>query len=76
MTTVTVDATTASQLRELDEYVHLCDADGNVLGQFVRLPYPKHLVDPFLSDEDLDRAEAEGGGRPLADILRDLVARS
>ena len=76
MTTVTVDSATARQLRETDSHVHLCDAEGNVLGQFVRLPYPRHLIDPYVSEEELDRAEAEGGGRPLADILRDLAAKS
>lgn len=75
MTTITVDPATARQLRETDDYVHLCDADGNVLGQFVRLPYPRHLIDPYVSNEELDRREAEGGGRPLSEILRDLAAR-
>lgn len=75
MTTLTVDPATARQLREAEDYVHLCDADGNVLGEFIRLPYDANLLDPGISVEELDRREAEGGGRPLSEILRDLAAR-
>ena len=45
-----------------------------VVGQFTPQPYRPEWLDPGVSDEELSRREAEGGGRPLADILRDLAA--
>lgn len=47
-------------------------ADGRVVGYVV--PASAEF-EPPISEEELDRREAEGGGRPLADILRDLEAR-
>ena len=46
--------------------------DGRLLGHFVPAPEGDRL-DPQVSDQELDRREAAGGGRPLAAILADLA---
>ena len=55
----------------------LVAADGRVLGYFTPSEDKdeRYILDPGISDEELERRFAEGGGRPLADILRDLEAR-
>ena len=74
MTKVTIDHTMRDKLRNLSERVELCDEDGRVLGYFTpaadRSLYEG--VDSPISEEELQRRLNEDGGRPLADILRDL----
>jgi hypothetical protein len=55
----------------------ICDAAGRVLGRFVPvLAADQDVLDPGVSDEELDRREKLGGGRRLADILSDLRKRA
>lgn len=74
MSKVTVDPTMGEKLRRLTEQVELCDADGRTLGYFTptvdRSLYEG--VDSPIREDELQRRINEGGGRPLADILRDL----
>ena len=74
MTTVILDAATTRRIREAGGFVEVRDPDGNKLGEFIPLPYDTRLLDPGVTVEELDRREAEGGGRPLSEILRDLAA--
>jgi len=50
----------------------VCNEHGQVLGTFV--PGPVKIPD-WLTPELLTKREREGGGRPLADIWRDLEAQ-
>ncbi len=66
-----------AKLAAADKPVELCSADGQVLGYFTPAKAKRHnLQPPILPPGELDRRFAEGGGRPLADILRDLEARA
>ena len=77
MTKVIVDQAVCALLAPLKESVDLCDARGQVLGQFT--PAASRLVadpmQPQVSEEELDRREREAGGRPLSEILADLEKR-
>jgi hypothetical protein len=58
-----------------DGPIEFCAADGKRFGDFTPSK-PKHYrLEPPGSEEELDRREAAGGGRPLKDILRDLKNR-
>jgi hypothetical protein len=78
MTRVTVDQSTGAKLQAMDQGSEICDPAGHVLGFFWPVT-DRSLYDvievPF-TEAELDDAESEGGGRPLADILRDLEKRS
>lgn len=78
MTRITVDETTGKRLSEVSRRVELCDDRGHILGYFVptldRSLYEG--VEPQISEEELRRREAQGGGRPLKDILADLERRA
>ncbi|HEX4612825.1 MAG TPA: hypothetical protein VH092_31820 [Urbifossiella sp.] len=66
-----------AQLREAGA-VELKDPDGNVLGTFVtggQGTLPPGVKSPFTREEMEERRRTHRGGRPLADILRDLEAR-
>jgi hypothetical protein len=60
MTQIILDATTATQLQQLQQPADLCDPSGNVVGRFV-----PPLIDlskwepltPDVSEEELDRRE-------------------
>jgi hypothetical protein len=77
MTQITVDTTIGEQFSTLSDRSEIRDEAGRLLGYFVppgdalsetiELPY---------TIEELEAAEREGGGRPLAEILRDLEQRS
>ena len=59
-----------------DGPVECCTADGTVVGYFTPTGAKKYDLDPGISEEEMERREAAGGGRPLADILRDLEKRA
>ena len=77
MTKILIDPATAGQLSGIETTVELCDPSGNLLGYFS----PK--VDPSLydqveipiSEDELDRRQQSGGGRPLKNIIRDMESR-
>lgn len=78
MNRVVVDPTTFAKLRDARQTLDLCDESGQVAGRFIPLMDPSKFADvePEISEEELDRRERAGGGRPLADILKDLEKRS
>lgn len=74
MTRIMVDPVTLSRLASVDGVTELCDLNGNRIGYFhpfLSATTHTHFV-PDISEEELDRYAREPGGRPLADILRDL----
>ena len=74
---ITVDDALRSRLHDFRLPLELCDESGKVLGYL--MPAVDHSlyegVDSPVSEEELDRRSQEGGGRPLADILRDLESQ-
>jgi hypothetical protein len=75
MTRLLLDAELAGRLGGAQEHLQLCDPTGKVVGIFVPAPpldlYRSEPV-PF-TEEELDAAEKETGGRSLAAILADLT---
>lgn len=78
MNRVIVDPATLVRLRDVQNTLELCDDFGQVVGHFVPVVAPSERagLEPRVSEEELDRRERVGGGRPLADILTDLEKRS
>lgn len=72
MTRITVDPATLSKLAEIQTSAELCDADGNRIGFFHAAGAYMYRYVPDISEVELDRFAQESGGRPLADILRNL----
>jgi hypothetical protein len=72
MIRIVVDESVKNEILLTGETCEVFDAAGNRLGSFV--PEFKHGECPY-SDEELERAASEGGGRPLKDILADLEKR-
>jgi len=88
MTRVVVDAAMRARLAGLSDQVELCDESGHVLGRFIPgveahdesgrvlgrfTPGSPAEADgcPY-TEEELRRFQQETGGRPLADIWKDL----
>ncbi len=71
---ITVDDVLRSRLHDFRLPLELCDESGKVLGYVTPAVDPSLYegVDSLISEEELDRRSQAGGGRPLADILRDL----
>jgi len=78
MMKVVLDCSTWAKFQNLTEPQELCDESGRVLGYFTPASEESvyDRVAPPVSEEELDRREAEGGGRVLADILADLAKRA
>ena len=77
MTITITDPALLAQLRAVTGAVELRDPDGNLLVEanaenLCRLP--PGVKSPF-TDEELAARRGDRTGRPLGDILRDLVAR-
>jgi hypothetical protein len=75
MTKVVLDQRTRAQLHDLKEPLQFVDESGRLLGLFTPNIDPA-LLQPQVSEEEIQRRLAHGGGRPLADILHDLEKRS
>jgi hypothetical protein len=74
MTRLILDQGALAKLRGVSEPTLICDQAGKVLGQYQPLSSAdlyRCITVPF-SDEELERAAAEPGGRPLEAILKDL----
>ena len=56
--------------------LEVCTADGRLLGYFTPAKSRQLRLEQPATEGELTRREAAGGGRPLADILRDLEARA
>jgi hypothetical protein len=69
MIQIVVDEVVKNQLLRTLGTCEIVDAAGNKLGNFTR-EYVGYEC-PY-SEEELDKAEREGGGRPLKEILADL----
>lgn len=63
-------------LANADSPLEVCSSDGQLLGYFTPAKQRKLNLDPGISDEEIERRFASGGGRPLANILHDLEKRS
>jgi len=74
MTTITIPEAILSQIKPGEQAVEVCDATGRTIGYFAPLATPGDYRNtrPAVSDDELDSRSRAGGGRPLADILRDL----
>jgi hypothetical protein len=74
MDRIILDQTIWSILRKATDDAELCDAAGRVVGYFTPSTDPALYagVESPTSPDELLRRKQEGGGRPLADILRDL----
>jgi hypothetical protein len=76
MNRIEVDDSLSTKLRDMAEPCEVVDSSGNRLGYF-RPEADVKLYEGYecpLTDKELDQIERAGGGRPLADILRDLEA--
>ena len=71
MTKIILDKQTRANLRDLQETLQFVDESGQLLGLFTPSVDPG-LLKPQIGEEEIKRRLAQGGGRPLADILRDL----
>ena len=71
MSVVVMDHQSTEQLQAVAGRTELRDASGRLLGLFT----PVAALEPSISREELDR-RAQGPGRPLADILADLRAKT
>lgn len=77
MTKIILDKPTMERLQDLRLPLALCDENGLIRGHFIPTVDPesyRKIAVPF-SEEDLDIAQQEQGGRPLAEILKDLNVR-
>lgn len=76
MSKVIIDAYIRSKLQGMNGEVELCDENGQTLGHFVPMDFYKQLLSAWInaqvSDEELERASQEPGGRSLAEIWRSL----
>lgn len=74
MNRIVLDNDLRRKLHNLTEALELCDEDGRVLAYLTPV-VEKSLYDEVqspLSEEELQRRIQEPGGRPLAEILKDL----
>lgn len=63
-------------LREAYSAVEIVDESGHALGHFFPSGSESLLLEPQVSEAELDRREAAGGGRPLSEILASLQKSS
>ena len=78
MSVVILDQSTAKQFEDFPERTVLSNSTGRLLGVYLPIDSsrPYGIVHSPYSDAELDAIEAEPGGRPLADILRDLESQA
>jgi hypothetical protein len=78
MTRIIVDPATRAKLADARDPLELCDDSGHLSGHFIPLPDAdeRSLMEPQVSDEELDRRVREEGGRSLEEILADLEKRA
>ena len=73
---VVLDDALKSKLNGLNEPVEVCDEAGRTVGQFLPQELYQDLLvawsKTWISDEELERLEKQQGGRPLAEIWKDL----
>jgi hypothetical protein len=78
MSRVILDPDLKARLNGLNEHLEICDADGRTVGHFLpadlyrKIIYKIAEADCPDTPEELERMRNEIGGRPLAEIWRDL----
>lgn len=75
MQKVTLDPSLGAQFNGLKSEVELCDETGRTVGYFLPANWHQALyawANAQVSDEELETARRQTGGRPLADILARL----
>ncbi|MBI1902733.1 MAG: hypothetical protein HYS13_16660 [Planctomycetia bacterium] len=76
MTRLTIDDSLCAKLYGFAGPVELCDASGRIVGQFVPSPQSTAISRPEdgcpHTEEELQAARREKGGRPLAEIWKSL----
>ena len=75
MTRITVDESMMKTLDQFAEPVELFDPSGRMIGQFLpasSLPIKRPTDNCPVSEEELQRIRSQKGGRPLAEIWKDL----
>ena len=74
MTVVIADRRRALSLARPPQTIEVRDVNGHLLGLFIPVVDPSSdpRLTPTISEEELQRREQSGGGRPLAHILVDL----
>ena len=78
MSVVVLDQATIAKLKAIAVGVEVRDEEGTLVGYFHPATTPAD-VEPYecpASEDELLRRARMAGGRPLADILRDLRGRS
>jgi hypothetical protein len=73
---IIADENLQEQLQQADGPVRICAPDGTVLAYASPAKPARLRLEPQVSNEELRRREEKGGGRKLADILRDLEKRA
>lgn len=76
MTRVVIDTSTLAKLSDLCQTVELCDPSGRTIGQFRPAILDNPALQPQITEEEMDRRVAAGGGRALSEILSDLEKRA
>lgn len=77
MNRIVVNESATEQFRGRSEACLVFDAQGNQLGYFFPTGGPRYEgYECPLSEAELSEIERQGGGRPLAEILRDLDQRA
>jgi hypothetical protein len=76
MSIIIVHDPLTAKLAAADAPLEVCAPDGRLLGYFTPAKERQYNLEPPGTPEELDARFAAGGGRPLADILRDLEKRS
>lgn len=74
MSTIILDRETVKWFDGVRGQTEVRDETGRLCGLY--FPAPPKPYEPEFTKEELDRIAAEPGGRPLAQILADLKARS
>jgi hypothetical protein len=73
---VILDADLRAKLNGVNRQLELCDESGRTVGHFLPDDVYRQLLYTWanaqVTDEELDRASRETGGRPLAEIWRRL----
>jgi hypothetical protein len=78
MSKIILDAELRAKLHDLTEHIYLCDETGETVGHFLPASEYRSLVYALAeatcpySEEELQRAAQEKGGRPLAEIWKSL----
>jgi hypothetical protein len=76
MSIVIVHDPLTAQLAAATSPIEICSPEGQLLGYFTPVKPQQLTLDPGVSDEEIERRFANGGGRSLNAILVDLEKRA